>query len=71
MTDKPDNTDSLSDEVDDETNTATADSAKNDDQRIMRKPVNKTTATQEFGGPVGLEPTRYGDWEKNGRAIDF
>lgn len=25
----------------------------------------------EFGGRGGLEPTRYGDWEKNGRCIDF
>ncbi|HIA22087.1 MAG TPA: DUF1674 domain-containing protein [Alphaproteobacteria bacterium] len=25
----------------------------------------------EFGGPKGLEPTRYGDWEKNGRVSDF
>ncbi|MEO8803285.1 MAG: DUF1674 domain-containing protein [Rudaea sp.] len=26
---------------------------------------------QESGGRGGLEPTRYGDWEKNGRCIDF
>jgi hypothetical protein len=26
---------------------------------------------QEIGGRGGLEPTRYGDWEKNGRCIDF
>ena len=26
---------------------------------------------QETGGPQGLEPTRYGDWEKAGRCIDF
>lgn len=26
---------------------------------------------EEFGGPKGKEPTRYGDWEKNGRCIDF
>ncbi|MDE2234630.1 MAG: DUF1674 domain-containing protein [Gammaproteobacteria bacterium] len=26
---------------------------------------------QEIGGPRGLEPTRYGDWEKAGRCIDF
>ena len=26
---------------------------------------------REQGGPRGLEPTRYGDWEKNGRCIDF
>lgn len=25
----------------------------------------------EFGGRSGLEPVRYGDWEKNGRCIDF
>lgn len=25
----------------------------------------------EYGGPKGLEPTRYGDWEKSGRCIDF
>ncbi len=25
----------------------------------------------EIGGRAGLEPTRYGDWEKNGRCIDF
>lgn len=27
--------------------------------------------TDEHGGPKGPEPTRYGDWEKNGRCIDF
>ncbi len=26
---------------------------------------------QETGGPRGAEPTRYGDWERNGRAVDF
>lgn len=26
---------------------------------------------KEFGGPKGLEPTRYGDWEKAGRCSDF
>ena len=26
---------------------------------------------KEIGGPKGLEPTRYGDWEKRGRCIDF
>jgi hypothetical protein len=26
---------------------------------------------KEIGGPAGPEPTRYGDWEKNGRCIDF
>lgn len=26
---------------------------------------------KEIGGPAGLEPTRYGDWERRGRCIDF
>ena len=25
----------------------------------------------ESGGPSGPEPTRYGDWERAGRCIDF
>jgi hypothetical protein len=25
----------------------------------------------EIGGRVGPEPTRFGDWEKSGRCIDF
>jgi len=25
----------------------------------------------EVGGPKGLEPTRYGDWERKGRCVDF
>ncbi|MCH7540656.1 MAG: DUF1674 domain-containing protein [Proteobacteria bacterium] len=26
---------------------------------------------KEIGGPKGPEPTRYGDWERKGRCIDF
>jgi hypothetical protein len=26
---------------------------------------------REVGGRKGPEPTRFGDWEKNGRCIDF
>ncbi|MEO5672587.1 MAG: DUF1674 domain-containing protein [Ramlibacter sp.] len=31
------------------------------------------TAVRERATPEGdgLDPTRYGDWEKNGRCIDF
>jgi len=25
----------------------------------------------EINGPKGPEPTRYGDWEQNGRCTDF
>jgi hypothetical protein len=30
-----------------------------------------TEAATEHGGPTGPEPTRYGDWEKKGLAVDF
>jgi len=29
------------------------------------------TEVKELGGRGGLDPTRFGDWEKNGRCIDF
>lgn len=32
---------------------------------------DRDKAPKEYGGPKGKEPTRYGDWEKNGRCIDF
>lgn len=33
--------------------------------------VLKNKRPKEFGGPAGPEPTRYGDWERKGRCIDF
>ena len=30
-----------------------------------------TERPKEIGGRGGLDPTRYGDWEKAGRCIDF
>tara|TARA_R110002096_G_scaffold163266_1_gene330658 strand:+ start:8142 stop:8351 length:210 start_codon:yes stop_codon:yes gene_type:complete len=30
-----------------------------------------TERSKEIGGRGGLDPTRYGDWEKAGRCIDF
>jgi hypothetical protein len=29
------------------------------------------TPVREIGGRAGPDPTRFGDWEKNGRCIDF
>ncbi len=26
---------------------------------------------KEIGGPKGPEPTRHGEWEVNGRVVDF
>jgi len=38
------------------------------------RPADAATAggaPAEVGGRDGPDPTRYGDWEKNGRCIDF
>lgn len=32
---------------------------------------NATPPPTELGGRDGLDPVRYGDWEKKGIAIDF
>ena len=32
---------------------------------------NADTVPREVGGRKGPDPTRYGDWEKGGRCIDF
>jgi hypothetical protein len=34
------------------------------------KPASAKEA-KEHGGPKGEEPTRYGDWESKGIAVDF
>jgi len=33
--------------------------------------ADRAAAGGEQGGPAGREPTRFGDWERNGRAFDF
>lgn len=35
------------------------------------KQNDATGRPRELGGPQGPEPTRYGDWERKGRCIDF
>lgn len=41
------------------------------DPSPQAEPAAKPKMPPEFGGPKGPEPTRYGDWEKAGRCIDF
>ena len=36
-----------------------------------RKTRTEQPLPKEVNGRAGPEPTRYGDWEKNGRCIDF
>lgn len=52
----------------------TAEQNKQEDApREQESPANRQDSDkpEEIGGPKGPEPTRYGDWEKNGRCIDF
>ncbi|XP_060896509.1 succinate dehydrogenase assembly factor 4, mitochondrial [Labrus mixtus] len=38
---------------------------------LQKFPDDVNPATKEKGGPRGPEPTRYGDWERKGRCVDF
>ena len=33
--------------------------------------ARQPAVARETGGPEGPEPTRFGDWERKGRCIDF
>lgn len=35
------------------------------------KPKKVEEKVVEIGGPPGPEPTRYGDWQFNGKVTDF
>ena len=41
------------------------------DAEERRKKERKVSLPKEKNGPKGLEPTRYGDWEKKGITSDF
>ncbi len=41
------------------------------DKSKVVKTNTSTEMPREIGGSDGPEPTRYGDWEKNGRCSDF
>jgi len=45
-----------------------------DDSSLPAEPDDSDAGAQppkEYGGRKGPNPVRYGDWEKNGRCIDF
>jgi hypothetical protein len=35
------------------------------------EPVPRAETAKPTTDPAGLSPTRYGDWERNGIAVDF
>lgn len=40
-------------------------------KKCLGAAMKTITEEKEIGGPVGLEPTRFGDWERKGRISDF
>ena len=45
--------------------------AEKDESRPDDTAPERDERPKEIGGRGGLDPTRYGDWEKAGRCIDF
>ena len=47
--------------------------ADKDKPQAEKKPEAPKPEPQpkEHGGPNGAEPTRYNDWERGGRCVDF
>ncbi len=40
-------------------------------RRLAAQAASKPASQHELGGPSGPEPTRFGDWERKGLAVDF
>ena len=40
-------------------------------KEVTNRKRDISKAKKEIGGRGGLDPSRYGDWEKDGRCIDF
>jgi hypothetical protein len=49
--------------------------SRENEEILLKIPLGRTKPSaaepREIGGPKGPEPTRYGDWEYNGRCTDF
>jgi len=45
-----------------------AEAEKKPEPKPNPQPIKKV---EEIGGPPGPEPTRYGDWQFNGKVTDF
>lgn len=42
-----------------------------DEAKVRREARESAKAAAEHNGPAGVEPTRFGDWERKGIAYDF
>lgn len=41
------------------------------EQKVRPDHESELLETKEVNGPKGPEPTRFGDWERKGRCVDF
>jgi hypothetical protein len=41
------------------------------EEAAARRAAASAELPAEHGGPKGPEPTRFGDWERKGMAVDF
>lgn len=48
---------------------ATVDSPVTSSEKLSS--ITNEPQVRELGGPKGPEPTRFGDWERKGRCVDF
>lgn len=48
-----------------------AETARGEAEAAASKASDEEGGEEEVGGPHGPEPTRFGDWERKGRCIDF
>lgn len=42
-----------------------------EEAEARRQAAQAADPAHELGGPKGPEPTRFGDWERKGIAVDF
>lgn len=54
-----------------QSDTDTGDTTPEDNDSVPRSPKPSVPSKEIGGRRDGLDPVRYGDWEKNGRCIDF
>jgi hypothetical protein len=58
----------------DQKNKANPENSKSDitaEKQVDDSAPGEIQSPKEIGGRGGLDPTRYGDWEKAGRCVDF
>lgn len=42
-----------------------------DEAEVQSSHESDLVKSKEVNGPQGPEPTRFGDWERKGRCVDF